>query len=437
MQCLSKKSLLTTTVIGLLGMVACSKFGKDVVDGVERTVQQEPFSIQFPSPESEIPSVVLTTDQSALVSAADRFAFMALKEIYSDDKSDKSLVFSPLSLQYALGMLANGASKADAEEISSVLGYDGDLGRLNEFSKSLIEQLPAVDLNVELVLSDALIVDEQYPVMSAYKQTIGQYYYSSVENLPFGDSEYVKSVVNGWCDKNTKGMIPTLLDKVDPSSIAYLLNALYFKGLWTDQYDPEYMVVKDAVFHGLNGDEPVDYLFDCLYYLYAERDGYRVVRKPFGNGKYGFYILLPDEDSNVETLMSTIAGEKWEQICASLERREVSLRIPKYELSSSFSLIDHLKAIGIRRVFSSSAVLSGMFENPGEIQVSGVIQKNRISVDEVGIKVASVTEVELLSGSTGEDDPEPVYFWADRPFVFVIAEETSGAILFNGVFSGR
>ena len=370
-------------------------------------------------------------------------AFRFLSEVFSDE----NIVVSPLSLQYAMAMAANGASSETLQENVDFLGYGSDgIAALNEYSKILLEQLPAVDLDVTLNVVNAILVNEIFPVLPAYKNLVETNYYAAVESMNFSDPGKVANRINEWTDKSTNGFIDKILEpeEVDPNVAAFILNALYFKAQWEGynndpMFLPDFTVAEDF-FLSDGSTARVKMMRNTRFHQYAEMDGYKVLVLPYAQGKFNMYILLPDEN-NIGGLIEKLESTSWCDIIENLKQdAKVYVRLPKFELENKLNFSDALKSLGVNRAFDMGSaqfdrMLSG---SQNDFWMSGIIQKTRIAVSEWGTEAASVTfEGYASSGGPGGDngDPKEIYFYADHPFVFIIGEETSGTILFEGVYT--
>ena len=434
---LKMKKTIICLAAGLLALVSCDKD----TDSVTVT---DPITISSPSPTEQITKVSLSDTQKGYVRSGNAMAFRFLKQLYEGD----NLVCSPLSLQYALAMTANGANGETLQEIIDFLGYGSEgIDALNEYSRILLEQLPAVDLDVTLKVTDALLVNEKFPLLPDFQKTVQDNYYAAVDNMDFADSEQVAARINDWARRNTNGFIDNVLDpdELSPEAVAYLMNALYFKAKWAgDEYDPmfrEYATIDDKFTLADGTTKTVKMMRNMQYHRYAEMDGFRVLALPYASGKYNMYILLPDEN-NLDGLLDKLQTVTWSDIQKSFKRdAEVSLKLPKFDIENKLYLKEALQALGVEKAFQRGAEFDGMFEpKPGYYYwIEKVIQKARISVAEWGTEAAAVTVVEMVGESApgpGEE-PKRINFFADHPFVYLIGESTSGTILFEGVYSGK
>ena len=418
-------------VAGVVALASCSS--------EDHVKIKDPITMMSPSPTQPITKVVLDEIQADYLKAGNRMALNFLAAIHDGE----NLICSPLSLQYALAMTANGASGETRQEIIDFLGYGEEgIDVLNDYSKSLLEQLPAVDMEVTLKVADALLVNNMFPLLPSFKETVETHYYAAVDNMDFNDPDYVAARINEWSGRNTNGFIDKVLTKgdVSPDAAAYLMNALYFKAKWAGtRHDPMFIPedTRTEDFHTSGGKTvKVEMMCNQRYHEYAELDGYKVLVLPYAGRKFNMYVLLPD-DNDIDGLVEKLRDTSWDDILGSLKQdAEVHVKLPKFEVEKKYELSDVLKSLGVEKAFvQGEAEFDCMFEpKPGYYYwINKVIQKSRIAVSEWGTEAGSVTVVEMNAESAMPSEPKKVYFHADRPFVFVIGEGTSGAILFEGV----
>ena len=410
---------------------------------VKDPVVTDPINVFFPDPTEQITKVDLSETEMGYVEAGNGMAFRLLNQMYSGE----NVVLSPLSLQLAMAMTANGADGKTLQEIIGFLGYGADgIDALNAYSKKLLDQLPAVDLDVKLKLTDALLVNDQFPLLPAFQQKVQQNYYAAVDNMDFSDPAMVAARINEWASRNTDGFIDKVLAPEDISSdvVAAIMNALYFKAKWAgSEYDPMFLedsTVQDNFTLADGSKKQVSFMRNTRYHRYAQMDGYKVLALPYAGSKYYMYILLPD-DNNLDALVNKLPGISWKTILSSFKNdAEVYVKLPKFDIENKFELNDALKALGMQRPFvPGTAEFNSMFEKSGYyFWIGSVIQKARISVAEWGTEAAAVTVVMMCGESVpGGEEPKRVYFYADHPFLFVIGEATSGTILFEGAYTGK
>ena len=418
-------------------MISCQNIKSEKIDDSESS-----FDVFSPTPTEEISRVSLSEKQTEYVNTSNDMAFKLINKLYNDD----NMVCSPLSLQYAMAMTANGASGETLEEITSFLGFEAnEMNELNRFYKILLEQLPAVDLDITLKAVDALLVNDKFPLLPSYKNLVEDNYYAAVENMDFSNPSDVVTRLNEWAGLNTNGVINNIINPEELSdyAAAYILNALYFKAEWEGSVDNPMFIesnTESADFQLSNGTAiSAEMMKSVRYYQYAEMDGYKVLVLPYAQGKYNMYVLLPDEN-DINGLIEKIQQTTWSEILANLKQdAEVHVQLPKFEIENKFNLAETLISLGVEKVFQKEdAELDNIFDiklaHDPKVWIEKIIQQTKISVDERGTEAASVSIEEIGATSPGPgEDPKIIYFHADHPFMFVIGEKTSETILFEGV----
>ena len=414
------------------------------------------ITVTSPVPTKAIDAVHLSAEQQACVKAGNKLAFNFLYQLHKNHGGN--LICSPLSLQYALGMTANGASGETLAEMLSALGYGVDgLDALNAYCHLLLDELPAVDLDVTLKLTDAMLVNDQYPVLPSFKQTIERQYYAAVENMPFTRPEAVAERVNTWAGNSTNGFINKLLEPADitPDMVALLMNALYFKAQWAKNggeplFNPDATYDEDFFMGGCDVLK-VPMMHTVGYFPFAQMDGYQVLALPYAGGKFFFYILLPNhfvagdlpEDYvapadyfDFDMLVKRLPTLDWSAISASLKSdMGIRLSLPRFDAECFFDLEKELRALGINLPFGGGAQFDRMFASEGDFHIGRVIQKARISLAEWGTEAAAVTVV-TMEKNAGPGVDKWVDFLCNHPFVYAIGERASGSLLFTGVYEG-
>lgn len=399
------------------------------------------FAIGLPAPEKSVTRISLDETQKGYVREGNKMSFNLLRQL--SGQTDGSFVCSPLSLQLALAMTVNGAEGETAEEMLDVLGYGREgMDALNAYARILIEQLPALDLDVTVKLADAILTTDRYPLKQAFRSTLEEYYYAPAASMPFDDPAPVLAQVNEWARRNTEGLIDPMLQEMTPNAVAYLMNALYFKARWQggDQ-DPMFCsdFTSDGDFHRADGSSvKVPFMSSRRHFPYADAGDFEMVALPYASGKFFLYLLLPKAEGGLDALVETLAATSWNTLTARLQREaEVHLLLPKFEVSGDFELSKALQALGIHRAFDPvSAQFNGLFDAPRSgFYISRVLQKARMTVAEWGTEAAAVTVVEVTEKSALPG--KVIQVRADHPFVFVLGEQESGTVLFEGVYTGR
>ena len=225
---------------------------------------------------NERKDVSLTRSEQTLVSQTNGFAFRLLNAL----PSDKSIMVSPISVVYSLGMLNNGAAGETRKQINEVLGFGGDdANEVNAFCKKLLEEALTLDKQTKLTMANNIYVNRQYELLPGFVQKVKDYYKADPERLDFSDRNTL-ATINRWASDHTEGIIKEVLDEIDPTTVSYLLNAIYFKGMWSTPFKKDQ--TKAEVFYG--GKNMVEMMHGNHSFDYAESEDLQALRMPYGNG---------------------------------------------------------------------------------------------------------------------------------------------------------
>ena len=378
----------------------------------------------FPKPETQIDRVPLTRAEQGFVQAGNDFAWRLTKKVWENEADKKGLILSPLSVQYALGMLGNGADAKVSAQLASVLGYEGT-DAINAFCAKLIEALPQVDTSVTLALANGVLVNDRFTPKAPFKSAVETYYDALVESMSFSDGEAVIKYVNDWCEKHTYGRIKDVLKEMDPAAFMYIMNAIYFNADWTTPFDKA--DTRDEKFQTLSGGSvKVGMMHRTVDATYDENDYCQAVNLPYGNGKYYMTLYLPKQ----KTALTSMPDPK--QLPVAAENCHVILSLPRFKTDYTVEMKDLLAGMGLPLGPYTELVGST------ETEISKIIHKATITVNETGTEAAAVTVIEMRETSAGPGhEPRTVTFTADHPFLYTISESTSGVILFTGVYNGE
>ena len=395
--------------------------------------------------------VRLTPAQKVFVKDNNGFTLNFLKTVNETDRSGKSFIYSPLSITYVLGMVNDAATGQTEKELEQILGFhEGGIQAVNEYCKNLIDNLPKVDKDVTLDIANAIFLNKNYQLKEQFQKDMKEYYDAQAEALDFS-SPAALGHINGWCNDKTKGMIPNIVDEVDPNMISYLLNAIYFKADWTSKFDPKN--TKTETFTMERSSTKLPMMHQSVLINYMKNDTYSAVKIPYGNGYWDMTVMLPEEGKTTDDIVSLLAEKGFDDEAIYnnefipldyyvFSPAEVDLKLPRYETSSDTNdmkdgLIGLMEKMGIRLVFNPfNEEICNMCEQP--VYIAMMRQKAKIKVNEEGSEAAAVTVAGMKVNSLSEP---PKYskatFHANRPFVYVIREASSGVILFVGRFTGE
>lgn len=360
-----------------------------------------------------------------------KFALDVFKEVCKDEEGE-NIFISPFTVSTALSILYQGAGSDTKEEMAKVLGYDGlDIKEVNSSYKYLLNYFSQLNEDVKLKNSNSIWINSLIGdniIKQNFISTNKDVFNALIEIRDFSD-EGIADEINNWISEATEGKIDKMLDKVPADLLSYIISATYFKGTWTEEFDDE--KTNTAPFYAEDGStENVMMMSKEGKLEYGEGDGYKAVRLPYGDGEMAMYCILPDKDKPINEFIQNMDLHKWNEIKNSItERDDVLLRLPRFKIEyakdGSGSLRGALEALGMKKAFQDDADFSGMSEI-GAI-VEDVLHKSVIEVNEKGTEAAGVVIIPVAPTSISRP-----YFTANRPFVFVIADEEYDTILFMG-----
>jgi len=368
----------------------------------------------------------LTALEKALVEADVKFGLKLFRDIVQAEQ-DRNIFISPLSVSMALGMAYNGSAGSTQEAMRNTLEY-GDLSsdEINASFQSLIALLSQLDPQVQFQIANSIWYRLDFPVSQDFIDVNQTFFDAEVRELDFSAPE-APGIINAWVNDKTHGKIKDIIDSIDPLTMLYLINAIYFKGAWVSEFDKD--LTRDDHFTASDGSQiPVRMMQQENEFQYFETNDFQAIDLPYGNGKFSMMILLPKRQKTPDSLISDFTQENWAEWMASFSEKKGSLMFPKFKMEYEILLKSILTNLGMGIAFSEQANFTGIHEDGG-LLISEVIHKTFIEVDEEGTEAAAVTAV--VVGATSVD-PTSFTMRVDRPFVFAIREKQSNTLLFMG-----
>lgn len=373
--------------------------------------------------------LILSDDERAAVAKTNDFAL----NLYRTQAGMDSRVVSPLSVAYLMGMLANGADGATKTEIMKALCLDGtSLKTLNETYRSILNIASRLDRQTQINIANCVAVNKNITLKADYQKAVQSLYDAQVENMDFS-SKKALNAINSWCDKQTNGMIPKIIDQLDPGMAAVLMNAIYFNGTWEKTFDKA--ETKTENFRGYTRDiKKVAMMHQNDKFMYTDNADYAAVRLPYGNGAYAMTVILPAEGKSVSDVAASLNAENVLKMENSMDKCVVDLKLPRFSTATETQLNKPIADLGAPSIFKGSADFSKMAD--AQLFVSSMFQKAKIEVSEEGTKAAAVTIGMVAMTALNPEEPRHVVFHANRPFLYLITERSSGAIFFIGQYTG-
>ncbi|MFZ5989486.1 MAG: serpin family protein [Bacillota bacterium] len=355
-----------------------------------------------------------------------RFAFDIFRKLNNEDKKE-NIFISPLSISTALSMVYQGAEGTTREAMAAALGYEGmQIERINEYYKKILRALEETDKKVQLNIGNSIWLRRGAEIKKDFISSNKDVFNAQVKTLDFSKDEAADEI-NNWVSDSTKGKIQKIINPPIPEDVMmYLLNAIYFKGEWKEQFDKS-QTFASKFRSGSGKKQEVMMMRRKGDMEYGKGEDFKAVRLPYGDGKISMYCILPDEGISVDSFIKEMDSDKWKGIKQSISKTEdVMLQLPRFKIEyGAKDLNKSLSELGMGEAFSESANFTGISKNAF---INKVAHKAVIEVNEEGSEAAAVTTVVVFTSGLAD----PINFIADRPFIFLIADEEHDAILFMG-----
>jgi len=380
---------------------------------------------------------VSTSEQALLVEGNSAFAFELYRAIREKGDNIDNIFYSPYSISVALAMTYAGARGETAQQMADTLQFMLEQDRLHPAFNWLDAELASRGKGAEgqdgedfrLNIVNAIWGQKDYEFLSDFLDVLAENYGAGLRILDFiTETEASRLAINQWVSDQTEGRIEDLIPQgeIDALTRLVLTNAIYFNAAWKYRFNED--MTADGLFYLLDGgQETVPMMKQTELFNYTEGEVYQAVELLYDGSELSMVILLP-ASGNFEAFEEGLQAQQVDAIINDLQDTQVALTMPKFEFDSEFSLKDTLAGMGMPIALSSDADFSGMTGNP-ELFISDVFHKAFVSVDESGTEAAAATAV--IGKLTAVPEP-PVEVTIDRPFIFLIRDIETGAILFVG-----
>lgn len=374
--------------------------------------------------------LTLTDAQDSIIAKNNTFAV----KLFEKTAKMQSTVISPISVSYLMAMLANGANGQTKADIMKALQLEEkDLDEMNALYKMMIQRCGNTGKGTTLNIANYFAMNKEVKLEDAYANKMKNIYNAGIESLDFTSSK-TTAHINNWCKKNTNGMIPSIIDKVDANASAYIMNAIFFNGTWADKFSKSQ--TKNENFRGYTRDitmVPMMHKSDKL--LYWGNDMYTAVRIPYSNSSYTMTVMLPNEGVSIDEMLKTMENADLTAWRQDAEQCIVDLKLPRFTTEADVTLNNIISELGAANIFNSNADFTNIAKS--NMFVSQMFQKAKIEVSEEGTKAAAVTAAIMTMSALPTEEPKHVTFHANRPFVYMITEANTNAIFFMGQYTGK
>jgi len=365
-----------------------------------------------------------------------RFAFdLHRKIVYRDPNR----LTSPLSAYAVMAMLAGGANGATLEELKQVLfgalsvpeGIDGVAAT---FAKL---ECPDEYRSTTFTAGNRLFFGKDVDVLPAYSNALKHWFNGTTGKVDFAKAKEAAAEINKWVSDETRGNIKDLIDPkaINADMRLILVNALYLLGTWAEKFDVKN--TKSDPFHLENGNTvkvpTMHQRHEYPTFLHAKRPTYEALVMNLADHLVDVVFLLPAQGTKLSEVVSALDATEWGILEKQFDKKPVELALPKFNMSGGGSLVDALKALGVRSTFiAGKADFNGIDGGKNLLFVGAVIQRTTAKVDELGFEGSAATAAMMFTGSAPSKPAKPIPFVVDRPFAFVAMHRGSGAVLFVG-----
>ena len=387
-------------------------------------------------------AITLTDAERTLVEQNSDFAF----NLFRKTRNTENHIISPLSITYALGMLNNGADGITREEICQVLsggrqtGY-ADVATMNAFCRKMLTESALLDEDTRVAIANTIYFNgdrKDISLKTAFKEAAATYYDATPSVLRFSD-EGTLGIINQWVADKTDGMITDLLkpgDMQDPNLVSFLLNAICFKGAWVNPF--EEWQTQNAYFDNMRRTAMM--MSQVNEFRYARTDLYQSVILPYGNGSYQMTLFLPNYGKTLDDLLEAMNGTNWN--ASEYQNYMVRLSMPRIETDTNQDLNEIMASLGMQNAFMENnghgfwdfCYFGDNEDESDQCFISLMRQKAHLKLDEKGTEAAAATVIGMADNTIPSQYAE---FIADRPFLYIISERSTGSIFFIGQYMGE
>ncbi|XP_014363628.2 antichymotrypsin-2 isoform X1 [Papilio machaon] len=369
-------------------------------------------------------------DAALLAEGNSKFTARMFTEVAKKNPQN-SFVLSAFSVLTPLAQLSLASEGSSHDELLRAIGLPNDEATKTAFTQveSYLRSVKGIDLR----MANRIYVANGYTLNKDYAAVVRQTFQSEVKNVDFTASQSAAKEINTWVEQQTNNRIKDLVDpnSLDADTRAVLVNAIYFKGTWKDQFEKRLTSDNDFYLsHRKSIKVPTMYRKGDYNYGESAELNARILELPYVGDESAFYIILPNDVVGITELLDKVKdSSSLEKALSSLYEREVEAYIPKFKIETTTNLKEILPEIGVKDIFDASkANLSKLITNQNDLYISDATQKAFIEINEEGAEAAAANAFIITESYT-----EPMIFAANRPFVFAIKVDKT--IIFNGVYS--
>ncbi|MGB3403698.1 MAG: serpin family protein [Microcoleaceae cyanobacterium] len=401
--------------------------------GIGIGIKLIPFQASVAFPASELSSENLSETEEimsdAMVQAQTQFGFKLFNQL-TQTSENQNIFISPSSIILALSMLYNGADGTTQQEIQNTLEYQGmSLEDVNQSNQLLQQQLNQDTAAIQLAIANSLWLREGFLIEDEFLQNNQTFYQAEVAKLDFNSPEAVQKI-NQWVEEKTQGKIDQMIDQVSPSDMMFLMNAIYFKGNWTEKFQESQ--TQNKAFNLMDGTEKQHPLMSRQdRFSYLETQQFKGISLPYGEEKrFSLYVFLPKPEISINDFLQELNIENWNQWMQQFSFKKGKIELPRFQLEYNIELNQILQKMGMTSIFSPNQANFSKLSQSEDLFVSIVKHKTFLDVNEEGTEAAASTAIGIRTTSI---EPTPFEMIVNRPFFCAIRDNQTGTILFMGV----
>lgn len=368
--------------------------------------------------------IFLSAELQKRVAQDNEFALDLLKKTI-ENAEESNVFISPLSVSIALGMAWNGADGSTKTEMETALKMSGmSADNINEYYRIMLDSLPTADSSTILKIANSIWYKNGFQIKQPFLDINAAYFDAEIRSLDFSKA-WAVDTINNWCTRKTNNLIKEVIKEIPPLARMYLINAVYFKGVWACPFDEEQTFKTNFTDEqGRLNEVNMMHMTDTFPYYSDSYAQYLDI--PYGNGAFSMTVILPSGGKTTGNVLDYLTNERLNSALGSLQIQKVDVNFPRFKTECNYELSETLKAMGMKKAFEDTADFSKISDE--DLFISSVIHKTYVEVTEEGTEAAAVTVIEFVTTSL----PNYPTFFASKPFIFLIREKGTGVILFAG-----
>ena len=424
------KTLLIGCMAALCMSACTSNDNRRVID----VVQEPEIEEHVDNFRHEAQPIALTRSQEDINTRLQDFSLQVFKQMYADKQAGDNVLFSPFSLNVALGMFANGLEGETLEQLLKTMNLTGfTVDDLNEYFQTMLKGVQEADDQVVFNCANSFWYHNRFNAMPSYAERL-ESYEAETREVNLDDVDEALKQINGWVYDKTEGKIPTILTKKHMEGFLWaLINAIYYQGGWKHEFE-ESRTISLGFQKEDKTTQYIDLMRQTHMFPYQNYDGYQVARFPYNDGAFDFFVVLPYLDTDINEVINTFSIN---DLILSNESK-LSVEMPKMKVDyTNDHLMRYLTELNPNINFNNGEdfnmlVVKATGEAYHEEEALEIIQKTYMEVDEKGAVAAAVT---AIIGHEMDARPESVIdFHMDHPFLYGIIENSTNTPLFIGYY---